>query len=332
MKIAIIGTGSWATALAQVLNDNNHDVLMFGIDNSQIDDINVHHRNRQYFSEEVVISEKIKAVNDLNFAISDAEMIVLSVPTSAMKEILDNIEPLLRRKVIFVNTSKGFDPNSNQRMSQLIKSSISSDKYYKIVSLIGPSHAEEVILRRLTLITATSRCKKAAKIVAQTFANDYFRVYLQKDEVGAELAVAMKNVIAIASGIIEGLQLGDNARAALVTRGLAEMTIFGRHFGGKMKTYLGLTGLGDLIVTCYSFHSRNFQAGLAIGKDDGAKNFLATNKKTVEGIKTAKTIHEIAKKNHLTMPIIDAVYQVLYEDKKPSQMAFLMMKRPLKEE
>ena len=202
----------------------------------------------------------------------------------------------------------------------------------EIVSLIGPSHAEEVIKRDLTCVSAVSTDLDLTLKVAELFSNDYFRVYGNNDEVGSEIGVAMKNAIAIASGILEGLGYGDNSRAALCTRGLAEIVRFGRHFGGKPDTYLGLTGLGDLIVTCYSFQSRNFMAGLQIGKDDGVENFLKTNTKTVEGIRTIKVIHDIAEKEYIELPIINALYQVVYNNKKPSEEIPLLFKRSIKVE
>ncbi|HAK05257.1 MAG TPA: glycerol-3-phosphate dehydrogenase [Firmicutes bacterium] len=330
MKIAIIGTGAWATALAQVLSDNGHSPLMYGIEASQVEDINHFHRNGAYFGP-LVIHPSIKATSDLSLALKEAKVVILCVPSGAMSKVCLTLNEALDHRVTLVNATKGFT-DKNERMSTIIKSSINREKRYPLVSLIGPSHAEEVIQRHLTAITATSKSKRRAAIVATIFSNPYFRVYIQKDEVGAEIGVAMKNAIAIASGIIEGLGLGDNARAALVTRGLSEMTIFGRHFGGKLKTYLGLTGLGDLIVTCYSFHSRNFKAGLAIGKADDATNFLATNKTTVEGIRAAKTIYELALKHHIDTPIVNAVYAVLYEGAQPSIMINKLMQRPLKEE
>ena len=329
-KVAILGTGAWATALAQVLADNGHTPIMYGIDVKQIEDINGNHRNAAFFPD-ISIHFSISATSSLPQAVAGAFAVVLCVPSGAMESVSKQLNSVLTKRVTLVNATKGFT-DANERMSTIIKANIDADKRYPLVSLIGPSHAEEVILRHLTAISATSRRPSRAHIVAKLFATPYFRVYIQKDEVGAEIGVAMKNAIAIASGILEGLGLGDNARAALVTRGLAEMTAFGRHFGGKLKTYLGLTGLGDLIVTCYSFHSRNFKAGLTIGKADDAAAFLATNKTTVEGIRAAKTIHELAHKHHIEVPIVDSVYAVLYEGARPSAMILKMMARPLKEE
>ncbi len=330
MRISLIGSGAWATALAQVLSDNGHKVLVYGVELAQITDINKHHLNRAYFGE-TPIHKNIKATQYLDQALAFSRCLILGVPTSAMEAVCTTINSKLTKKITIINAAKGFS-NQNERMSTIINRTIDATKHFPLVSLIGPSHAEEVILRHLTLITATSKSTARARYVAKLFANNYFRVYIQTDEIGAEIGVAMKNAIAIASGIIEGLGLGDNARAALVTRGLAEMTLVGRYFGGKLKTYLGLTGLGDLIVTCYSYHSRNFNSGLQIGKADSATDFLMTNKTTVEGIRAAKTIYELAQLHHLEIPIVTAVYRVLYEGATPSEMINLMMSRPLKQE
>lgn len=331
MKIAILGTGAWATALAQILDDNGHRVSLYGIESEQVTDINKNHQNRKYFGDTITLSPNIKASVDLERTLKGARYVVISVPAAAVRSIVTEVRKYLTGKVVLINTAKGFDQN-NKRLSQVINEVIPEDRRYPVVSLIGPSHAEEVILRHLTLVTATSTSPSQSKKVAHLFTNNYFRVYMQSDEIGAELGVAMKNVIAIASGIIEGLKLGDNARAALVTRGLGEMTRLGKAYGGKMKTYLGLAGLGDLVVTAYSMHSRNFKAGLAIGQNDEAATFLANNKITVEGIRAAKTILEMAKSKKIDVPIVESVYRILYENVKPSSVVEKLMSRPIKKE
>lgn len=332
MKIAILGTGAWATALGQVLADNGHRPFLWGINEMQVQDLNDHHQNTQYFGSDIKVHPLVQASSNLAEVLSGKKIILISVPSHVMRDVLIKIVPLLTEPVIIVNTTKGFDPSTNKRMSELIREVIPADKLKGVVSLIGPSHAEEVVIRHLTLITATSKKKSQAMKIAKLFSNKYFRVYFQKDEIGAEIGVAFKNAIAIASGIAEGLNLGDNARAALITRGLKEMVRFGTFFGGKEKTYLGLTGLGDLAVTCYSFHSRNFKAGLEIGKANSAEQFLATNKTTVEGVKAVKTVYELATANQISIPLVTSVYRVLYEGKRPSEMLDEMMSRPLTSE
>lgn len=332
MKVAVIGSGTWGTALAQVLCDNGEDVIVYGNVESQINDINLNHKNSQYFGEDILLPECLKATTSLEFALKDRDIILLSIPTSAMRSVLSSIKEIIGdKKYIFVNTAKGFDTEKDIRISELIKEVV-GDNATDIVSLIGPSHAEEVIVRDLTCISAVCDNLETAKEIALLFSNSYFRVYTNNDVIGAEIGVAMKNTIALASGILEGLEYGDNARAALCTRGLNEIVRFGVSMGGQLKTYLGLTGIGDLVVTCYSFHSRNFKAGLEIGKANSAKDFLANNKATVEGIRTVEVIHRLSKKMDIELPIINSLYKIIYEDVKPEFAAAELMRRPLKAE
>lgn len=332
MKCCVLGTGTWGTALAQLLVDNGNDVIQYGIDLTEINDINTNHKNSKYFGDKVILPVKLKATSDLSLALEGSEVIIVAVPTIAVRGVLKEVKTIIKKKPYIVSVAKGFDPTTGKRMTEVVREVLSSDERKEVVSLIGPGHAEEVILRLLTCVTATSIDLECAKVIQKIFSNDYFRVYTQTDEVGAEYGVALKNAIAIASGMITGIGLGDNAKAALVTRGLAEMVRFGQHFGGKLETYLGLTGLGDLMVTCNSVHSRNFQAGYQIGLKNDAKEFLKINKKTVEGIRTAKVVYEMAKANNIEMPIIEAVYKVLYEFEKPTESLKDIMRRALKEE
>lgn len=332
MNCTVLGSGTWGSSLAQVLSDNKHNVMIYGIDKGEVDDININHKNAKYFGEGVLLNSDIRATTDLAFALEDAEVIVVAVPTFAVRGILKQIKQYLKNKPYIVSVAKGFDPDTFERMSQVIRNEIPSELRQEVVSLIGPGHAEEVILKLLTCITATSIDENAGKFVQKLFATPYFRVYVQTDEVGAEYGVAIKNAIAIASGISQGIGMGDNAKAALATRGLVEMIRFGTKFGGKFETFIGLTGIGDLMVTCNSVHSRNYQAGYAIGLANSAKEFLTNNKKTVEGVRTAKIVYEMAKKHNIEMPIIEAVYSVLFEDKKPNEIVYQLMTRELKKE
>ena len=332
MNCTILGSGTWGSSLAQVLSDNKHNVIIYGIDKGEVDDINLNHKNTKYFGDNVLLNLDIVATLDLALALENAEVIVVAIPTFAVRSILKQIKPYLKNKPYIVSVAKGFDPGTFARMSEVIREEIPSDLRHEVVSLIGPGHAEEVILKLLTCITATSIDEEAGRFIQKLFATPYFRVYVQTDEVGAEYGVAIKNAIAIASGISQGIGMGDNAKAALATRGLVEMIRFGTKFGGKFETFMGLTGIGDLMVTCNSVHSRNYQAGYEIGKLNSAKEFLSNNKKTVEGIRTAKIIYEIAKENNIEMPIIESVYAVLFEDKKPNEAVYQLMTRELKKE
>ncbi len=330
MKVCILGSGSWGTALGKVLADNQVDVTIWGINEEEIKDIQERHQNQKYF-ENVMINPNLKATSDIRI-VEDADIILLAVPTIAIEELCQKTSPLVNKKVVIINVAKGFHPVTHERLSVAITKAMDSSKLSHVVSLIGPSHAEEVIEGLLTTVNAVCEDEGVAEMVQQLFSNDYFRVYRNTDVIGAEIGVALKNVMAIASGILYGLNQGDNARAALMTRGLAEMARYGLAQGGKPETYIGLTGVGDLIVTCTSKHSRNFQAGYQIGKANSAEKFWEENKKTVEGAMTAKVVYEEAIRQNIDMPITTEVYRVLYEGKSPEIAIRNLMSRELKSE
>lgn len=330
MKIVVIGSGSWGTALAQVLVDNQQDVVLYGKNRTEVDEINQYHKNTKFFAH-VRLHEQLHATTDLH-CVQDADVIVLSVPTIVIESICKQMNVIIKKKVIIVNTAKGFHPTSNERMSCVIRDCMDADHLVSVVSLIGPSHAEEVVERMLTTICAVSLQEDAAQIIQTLFSNSYLRVYRGSDEIGSEIGVALKNAIAVASGVLAGVGYGDNTKAALITRGLAEMIRYGVALGGCQETFMGLTGIGDLIVTCTSPHSRNFQAGYSIGQHNSAAYFWKNNTKTVEGVRTAKVVYEVAKQKGIDMPIIEEIYRVLYEDKKPEDSAKDLMLRDLKHE
>lgn len=329
-KIAVLGTGSWATALSRVLIDNQNEIMMYGIDQEQIDDINFNHQNEAFFHN-ISLESEIKATNNLEEALMDMDYLLITIPTQFVKETLEQVKPLIKKKITVINAAKGFDLGTNMRMSDTIRSVLDENLINPVVSLIGPSHAEEVVVRMLTTVCAVSLDDDTSRDVQTLFSNDYFRVYRLNDEVGAEYGVAIKNVIAVAAGVLSGLGYGDNTKAALITRGLAEMVRYGTKKGGKLETYMGLTGVGDLIVTCSSVHSRNFQAGLEIGKTNDARAFMKNNKKTCEGIRTCRVIYEDAKKyTDIELPIINAIYNVLYNNHEPKREIQQLMRRELK--
>lgn len=329
MKVVICGSGSWGTALAQVLVDNQVNTIIWGKDVEEVNDIQNNHRNSKYF--DVVLSDDIVATTDLS-CVKDADIVLLATPSIAIESVCQQVSQLVEKKVIVINVAKGFHPISHKRLSEVIIQSMDPTKLLDVVSLIGPSHAEEVVLRLLTLVNAVCANESSAQIVQELFSNRYFRVYRNTDVLGSEIGVAVKNVMAIASGVLAGLKQGDNARAALITRGLAEMSRYGIALGGRPETYLGLTGVGDLIVTCTSPHSRNFQAGLQIGLANSAEQFLKDNKKTVEGIAATLIVHQEAEKLGISMPIVEQIYLVLYENKKPLDAISDLMSRSLKSE
>lgn len=330
MKIGILGSGSWGTALGNVLADNGHEVLIWGRKLDEVVDIHLHGYNEAYFPG-VKLNDDLDATTDLD-KLSDADVMLLAVPTGAVEEVSKQLNDVLVKPTLIINVAKGFHPVTHELLMDVIKNSVEQSKRSAVVSLIGPSHAEEVVERGLTVINAVSDDEEAAITVQNLFSNNYFRVYTNTDTIGAQIGVAIKNIIAVASGVLSGLGLGDNAKAALMTRGLAEMTRYGVAHGGQAETFLGLCGVGDLIVTCTSPHSRNFQAGYSIGKNNSAKHFFDNNTKTVEGVFAAKVVHEVAKEKNISMPITEQVYRVVYEGKSPSEAISDLMERDLKAE
>ena len=304
MRTVVIGSGSWGTALAQVLQDNHQEVLVYGVAEAEVNDINENHKNSKYFGD-VELNPELKATTDIQ-CVKGADIVLLAVPTIAIDPICHQINDLLDKKTIIINVSKGFHPETNERMSEVIRRCIDEDK-------LSLNNEDAVTVQNL-------------------FSNQYLRIYTGNDEIGSELGVAIKNVMAIASGILSGLGYQDNTRAALITRGLQEMIRYGVHFGGQQKTFMGLTGIGDLIVTCTSVHSRNFEAGYQIGKENSVENFFKNNTKTVEGVRTAKIVHRVAKENGIDMPICEEVYQILFNGKLPNDCAQDLMIRDLKKE
>ena len=329
MKCAILGTGSFGTALAQVLNDNGHSVLLYGRNPQEVEDIQLHHQNSRFFS--CLLSEKIKATGRLA-EVRDADLVLLAVPSGSIDHVLAAYQAVQSHPVWFVNVAKGFHPQTHELLSDFIKRQLPPKMNRGVVSLIGPSHAEEVILRQLTAVNAVSDDEEAANMVQQLFSNTYFRVYTNTDVIGTQMGAALKNIMAIASGILSGISQGDNARAALMTRGLSEMMRFGTAYGGQAVTYLGLNGVGDLVVTCMSLHSRNFKAGVAIGKADDAAAFMRTHTDTVEGIAACKIVYEEARARNISMPITEQMYAVLFQGKKPTAAVAELMERELKAE
>ena len=331
MKVGFIGSGAWASALANVVTDNEHEAIVYGISKEEIDDINKNHRNSKYFNK-VTLNKKIKATMFIEEAVEDQDVIVLAVPSSQIRSVLDKIQRHINSNPIILNVSKGFDNQTHKRLSEVIKDLLDPSLIKGVVTLIGPSYAEEVVVRYYTAISAVSSNVECAEDIQKLFSNQYFRVYTNEDEIGAEVGAGIKNVIAIASGILEGLGYKDNSRAALITRGLAEITRYGVAIGANQKTFLGLTGIGDLFLTCSSLTSRNYSSGIEIGKKNGADEFLKNNTKTIEGIYACKIIHESSIELGIDMPITNAVYQILYENKKPSEAIKELMSRSLKSE
>lgn len=330
-KISVIGAGSWGTALAFVLAENHHDCVIWTRREEQAREINGDHTNERYLPG-AVLPGNLASTSELTAAVHHADVIVLAVPTAAMREICRDIQSLLDKPALFVHVSKGIEPDSLKRISQIIEDEIDESVRTGIVVLSGPSHAEEVILRHPTTVAAASFSKEQAERVQDMFMNQYFRVYTNHDVIGVELGGALKNVIALAAGISDGLGYGDNAKAALITRGLTEITRLGVQMGADQKTFSGLTGLGDLVVTCTSVHSRNWKAGNLLGKGQSLAKVSSEMGMVIEGVRTTKAAHQLASHFDASMPLTEALYSVLFEEIPPKQAVDQLMTRDKKQE
>lgn len=332
-SIAVLGAGSWGTALSMVLDENGHDVRVWGNNPEQINEINEKHVN-QHFLPDTPLSDTIVGYTNLEQAINGVDYILFVVPTVAIRSVARQVATLLtaENKPYLIHASKGLEQGTHKRISLIIEEEISADKHQGLVVLSGPSHAEEVAKKDITTITAASSTKEAAVMVQQLFSNQYFRVYTNLDVIGVELGAALKNIIAVGAGALHGLGYGDNAKAALMTRGLAEISRLGVAFGADPLTFIGLSGVGDLIVTATSIHSRNWRAGNEIGKKKPLAEVLAEMGMVVEGVETTKAAYELAQEKGIDMPITEAIYRVLYEDANVDKVIKDLMLRDTKAE
>jgi glycerol-3-phosphate dehydrogenase (NAD(P)+) len=330
-KVVVLGAGSWGTALAVVLAENGHDTLIWSHREDQANEINHQHTNKKYLPN-TVLPKNLKATHQLEIAAKHATTMVMAVPTKGIREVCGNLSQFLTEKVLFVHVSKGIEPDSLLRISELMKESLSEEILGDIVVLSGPSHAEEVVLQHPTTVTAACENLTAAEKVQDLFMNQYFRIYTSEDVIGVEIGGALKNVIALAAGITDGLNYGDNAKAALITRGLAEITRLGVKMGGNPFTFAGLSGMGDLIVTCTSVHSRNWRAGNMLGKGMKLSQVLDEMGMVVEGVRTTKAAHQLSKKYDVPMPLTSALYEVLFNEKDTKDTVDQLMLRTKKRE
>ena len=293
-KVSIIGAGSWGSALARILGDNHYQVLLYDTDKNTVDEINHFHTNLSKLPVGM-LPLKVKATTSIKEVIDFSDIIVLSVPTKVLRSVLNLINEIIDKPKLFVNTSKGLEPDTYLRVSEVLNTTINNHYIKGFVALTGPSHAEEVIRQLPTTICSVSTNKEDAKLIQKIFNNStYFRVYTGSDLVGSELCSAIKNVYAIASGMLEGCGYGDNARAGLISRALVEMKRIVVAMGGKEDTIYGLTGVGDLVVTTTSHHSRNFQAGVKLAKGSNLAETIASMSMVVEGARTAEAVYEVS--------------------------------------
>lgn len=310
--IAVLGPGSWGTALSQVLNDNGHQVRIWGNIEDQIDEINEKHTNTRYFKD-IVLDEGIKGYKDLAEALDGVDAVLFVVPTKVTRLVAKQVAAILNHKVVVMHASKGLEPDTHERLSTILEEEIPAELRSEIVVVSGPSHAEETIVRDLTLISAASKDMEAATYVQELFSNRYFRLYTNNDVIGVETAGALKNIIAVGAGALHGLGFGDNAKAAIIARGLTEITRLGVKMGANPLTYSGLSGVGDLIVTGTSIHSRNWRAGDALGRGEKLEDIEKNMGMVIEGISTTRAAYELAQELGVYMPVTQAIYSVIYQ-------------------
>ncbi|WP_165005585.1 MULTISPECIES: NAD(P)H-dependent glycerol-3-phosphate dehydrogenase [unclassified Enterococcus] len=325
-KIAVLGPGSWGTALAQTLAENGHEVRIWGNVPEQIDEINTYHTNK-HFLPELKIPESIVGYKELAEAVDGVDAVLFVVPTKAIRSVAQELIVKLNTKPVIIHASKGLEQDTHKRISEVLAEEIPEEKRQAIAVLSGPSHAEEVAVHDITTITAASIDQKAAAYVQDLFMNDYFRIYTNNDVIGVETGAALKNIIAIGAGAIHGLGFGDDAKAAIMTRGLAEISRLGVAMGANPLTFIGLSGVGDLIVTCTSVHSRNWRAGNLLGQGHNLEEVLENMGMVVEGVATTKAAVELAKQLGVEMPITETIYNVLYNGEDIRQAAKEIMLR-----
>lgn len=329
--VAVLGPGSWGTALAQVLAENGHNVRIWGNNKAQIDEINTYHTNNHYLPD-LVIPKSIQAKESLEACIEEADAVVFVVPTKAIRSVAQEFARKCKNQPLIVHASKGLEQGTHKRISEVLIEEIPAEKRSGVVVLSGPSHAEEVAVHDITTITAASTDLTKASYVQKLFMNDYFRIYTNDDVVGVETGAALKNIIALGAGAIHGLGFGDNAKAAIMTRGLAEISRLGVAMGANPLTFIGLSGVGDLIVTCTSVHSRNWRAGNLLGRGHSLDEVLNNMGMIVEGVSTTKAAYELSRQLHVDMPITETIYGVLYDGKNVQQAAKEIMLRDGKTE
>lgn len=326
MQISILGAGTWATAIANLLSDK-YKVLIYARNINDVENINKHHINKKYFSK-IKLSSNIRATNDLKEIFSN-QYVVNAIPTQSVRSLFLKAKNYINDNHIIINLSKGLELKTHLRISEIFKD-LNINSTYAILS--GPSHAEEVINNVPTAVVCACDDLSIAEKIQNIFMREYFRVYTSNDVVGVELGGAIKNVLAFSIGIATGLKYGDNTKAAIMTRGIHEMSKFALKQGANIKTINGLAGVGDLIVTATSMHSRNNRAGILVGEGYSVEESCNKIHMVVEGIPTTKAIYELGKDLDIELPITNELYKVLYEEKNPKESVLYLMNRDKKSE
>lgn len=327
MKTVVLGSGGWGTALSMVLCDNGHNVTLWSHNPAKAAEMAESRENP--LLKGVCLPESLKITGDLG-CLEGADLVVSAAPSFAVRETGKRLAPYLRQDSVLVSVSKGIERDTNLRMSQVLQEA--TGNICKVAALSGPSHAEEVSIKLPTGCVSACPDRMAARFVQDAFMNDYFRVYTSYDIIGVELAAALKNVVALCCGVITGLGFQDNTKALLMTRAMAELTRLGEQLGGTRRTFGGLAGMGDLIVTCTSMHSRNNRAGILIGQGKTVEEAMKEVGAVVEGYYAAESIHQLAEREHVDMPICRCAYEVLYHGKSARDVVGELMTRAKKDE
>lgn len=330
-EIAVLGAGSWGIAVSTLLSHNGHKVTMWEFDTEEMKGLRAQREHREKLPG-VRIPDEIKITDQLESAVSGAEMLVLALPSHTVRQVVKRVSGIRLRDPVVVNLAKGIENDTLLRMSEVLKQELPPVLHGKITTLSGPSHAEEVAREVPTTVVVAGFTEEAAREVQRAFMSPQFRVYTNSDLVGVELGGSLKNIIAIASGICDGMDLGDNSKGALISRGLAEIIRLGEKLGAKRETFAGLSGLGDLVTTCISKFSRNRFVGEEIGKGRSLKEVQSGMTMVAEGIKTARSAFQLSSRHEVEMPITQQVHQVLFEDKSPRQAMIELMTRDPKSE
>ncbi len=331
MKAAVIGGGSWGTALASVLGDNGHDVTIWSHDAEVAKALAAQHENPRYLPG-FRLADRVTGTHDLAESLAGAELVVAVNPSHVTRAVMREAAPALPRATPIVCATKGIENDTLLTMNEVLEDVLPAEMHPYLVCLSGPSFAKEVMQKMPTAVVAASPWEKMAQRVQRAFANDHFRVYTSVDVAGVELGGSLKNVCAIAAGISDGMGFGSNTRAAIMTRGLAELVRLAMRKGANPLTLSGLAGMGDLVLTCTGELSRNRTVGLGLGRGQKLSEVLAGMTQVAEGVRTAKSVHDLSRKLLVDMPLHDAIYRILYEDLPPKAALQLLTSRELKSE
>jgi glycerol-3-phosphate dehydrogenase (NAD(P)+) len=332
LKIAVLGAGSWGTTLGIVLSENQHAVTLWEVFEENVEAIRKDGENNKFLPG-IKIPESIEITSDISVALDGAQLVLFVVPTHTTREVARKAvaSGIFGTESIVVNASKGIEEGTLDRMSEVLTTELPVEPG-SVCSLMGPSHAEEVSRQMPTSVVVAGSDAPTIETVQRVFSRPYFRVYTNPDLVGVEMGVALKNCIAIAAGVCDGLGFGDNTKAALITRGLAEIARLGKAMGARTETFAGLAGVGDLVVTCLSRHSRNRHVGEKIGQGSSLDKVLSEMVMVAEGVRTTRAAVALGLRYGVELPIIQSVHQILFEDRDPRDAICELMTRPLRQE